>query len=200
MFAPSAGTACSPTTPSAGTDNRITRLRRLGYEDLPDYLNSPSWRALKREYLLSDRPHACLYCDATHVQIRHLTYARVGGDELMTDLVALCDACRHGVGTLERMRPLVRDRSPDLLIFARWDPVHDFYARTFHRQMAAILALTHGTGISLQLIVERIKVALDVLDVGERPDDQLDEIEGMYATVVRALGGPDVIDELLDLA
>ena len=59
-----------------------------------EYLKSPEWRA-KRLKVLARAKGICEGCGEVHAtQVHHLTYERVG-DELLFDLVAICDECHH---------------------------------------------------------------------------------------------------------
>ena len=63
------------------------------------YLRTATWRAI-RNRKLKEAHYECQRCGSTcRLQVHHKTYDRVGGDERMGDLVALCDACHafeHG--------------------------------------------------------------------------------------------------------
>lgn len=53
------------------------------------YLLSEHWREVKRRYRASDLPQDCYACGAAQVDLHHVTYVRLGHEEL-TDLVPLC--------------------------------------------------------------------------------------------------------------
>lgn len=56
------------------------------------YLLSPKWKQLRQRVLQRDN-HLCQGCRrAAATQVHHLTYVRVG-DELLFDLVSVCDGC-----------------------------------------------------------------------------------------------------------
>jgi hypothetical protein len=59
--------------------------------DYREYLQSPEWE-LKRQLKLDQKNHLCELCGARAEQVHHLTYYRVGEEE-MVDLQALCDLC-----------------------------------------------------------------------------------------------------------
>ena len=62
-----------------------------------EYLSSPEWYARRLAVFKRDG-NLCRRCGATASQIHHLTYERVGREEL-DDLVAVCDPCHdfcHG--------------------------------------------------------------------------------------------------------
>jgi 5-methylcytosine-specific restriction endonuclease McrA len=63
-----------------------------------DYLLSPEWKS-KREKVLVFWGHRCALCNSPiRVEVHHRTYDRMG-QELMTDLIPLCDKCheRHSI-------------------------------------------------------------------------------------------------------
>lgn len=79
---------------------RHERVIKLGFRDYADYLASPVWRAVKARYRASGMPHECM-CGERDVQLHHLTYDRVGGDERNEDLVPLCRRCHAMAHSLE---------------------------------------------------------------------------------------------------
>jgi 5-methylcytosine-specific restriction endonuclease McrA len=59
-----------------------------------DHINSPEWRAL-RVRVLERAGGLCEGCrQAPAVQVHHLTYKHLG-NELLWELVAVCDACHE---------------------------------------------------------------------------------------------------------
>lgn len=87
---------------------RQARLRSLGFADYAEYLASSEWGAKRKQYKASGRIWACI-CgdDGDGLELHHLTYERVGGDELLDDLEPLCGSCHALVHALER-RGLIR--------------------------------------------------------------------------------------------
>lgn len=89
--------------------NLQSGLRLLGLKSYGQYLSSPHWRRLKREW----RKKACEWCGAKRgLCLHHRTYARLGA-ELRSDLVTICDTCHraeHGIRKRPR-RPRKRKRS-----------------------------------------------------------------------------------------
>lgn len=78
------------------------RLRSATYERnltewrawYAEYLRSSQWREL-RERVLRRANHTCEGCGITEATaVHHLTYDRVG-DELLFDLVAVCESCHQ---------------------------------------------------------------------------------------------------------
>lgn len=68
-------------------------FRALGFKTYTAYLRSHHWAEVKRRYRESDRPQRCV-CGARADDLHHLTYARIGSEEL-TDLIALCRGCHR---------------------------------------------------------------------------------------------------------
>lgn len=69
-----------------------SRIRRRAAYD--EYMRSPEWAALRREWFEEERstgaPAACAVCGATTtLELHHLDYQRLGA-ERHEDLVALC--------------------------------------------------------------------------------------------------------------
>jgi len=58
------------------------------------YLDSLCWKSRRLERLAIDDSQ-CTYCGArnTVLQIHHLTYERVGNEDVNTDLTTLCETC-----------------------------------------------------------------------------------------------------------
>lgn len=80
---------------------RAQRLRKLGYATYDEYLSSPHWLRLRELYRHSGRPQACICGEAESLHLHHITYDRVGAEEL-TDLIALCPGCHTAIHELER--------------------------------------------------------------------------------------------------
>jgi 5-methylcytosine-specific restriction endonuclease McrA len=60
------------------------------------YLLTAKWRSLRDRVMARDN-HVCRGChQARATQVHHLTYERVG-NEMLFDLVAICDACHDNV-------------------------------------------------------------------------------------------------------
>jgi hypothetical protein len=79
---------------------RQMRLREVGYDSYDAYLKSAAWRDVKERYRASDLPQICM-CGATEVDLHHVTYDRVGREEL-EDFVPLCRACHTQAHILEQ--------------------------------------------------------------------------------------------------
>jgi 5-methylcytosine-specific restriction endonuclease McrA len=62
--------------------------------DYQTYLRSPEWKA-KRARVLEFWDYKCVTCYShLDLEVHHRTYARLG-DELLTDLIVLCDRCHE---------------------------------------------------------------------------------------------------------
>ncbi len=60
--------------------------------DYHEYLLTPQWQT-KRENVLIFWGHRCALCFSDiNIEVHHRTYKRLG-NELMTDLIALCSDC-----------------------------------------------------------------------------------------------------------
>lgn len=90
------------TSPALRSWTRNQRLRKLGFEDYNAYMASPEWAEVKRRYRASLRPQDCGLCGTDqNIQIHHMTYDRIGEEEL-ADLAALCGDCHSMLHALER--------------------------------------------------------------------------------------------------
>jgi len=59
-----------------------------------DYLQSADW-AKRRQWVLEFWDHRCALCFSTEkLEVHHRTYQRLGQEKL-TDLIVLCDACHE---------------------------------------------------------------------------------------------------------
>lgn len=85
----------------ARIETRKARLEALGYRDYPHYLSSPAWHDTRRRYFESDQPQDCICGETYELQLHHLTYERVGEEEL-TDLTPMCKRCHSMLHELER--------------------------------------------------------------------------------------------------
>lgn len=195
---------------------RISRLRRLGFRSYRDYLHSPVWASVKDAYRASDRPQVCVYCDEPRVQIHHLTYERVGGDELLTDLVALCGSCHALVHVLERTRQVRLSATADLADEQRATAhrqaaeaaeagradAHDaliatFQRRPVHRRLAALMAFNaaHDLGPwkrvdlrrELRIVDQRLGRALGKVERGRYPGNDLRVIDETILKMIAKL-------------
>lgn len=78
------------------------RVRDLGYESYAAYLCSGHWKDVRRRYSESDRPQDCK-CGRPGTQLHHLTYERLGAEE-MTDLEAMCKGCHRALERPKRRK------------------------------------------------------------------------------------------------
>ena len=98
-----------PTHVRVRMEGRTARLRGLGYKSYPHYLASRHWIELRRRYRESDLPQECI-CGEEHVQLHHLTYERIGAEDL-ADLTPLCKRCHAMAHALEWRREIGLDLS-----------------------------------------------------------------------------------------
>lgn len=93
---------------SARGFRRSVALRQLGYRDYDEYLRSPEWAEVKRRYRASDLPQDCFCGETEGLHLHHLTYERVGREQL-DDLTPLCPRCHSMVHVLERRGDIALD-------------------------------------------------------------------------------------------
>jgi len=65
-----------------------------------EYLQSKHWRDFTRRWKKSHLPHACLGCLSNKIELHHVTYVRLGNENL-NDVVPLCPTCRGKLKTGE---------------------------------------------------------------------------------------------------
>lgn len=58
-----------------------------------EYMRSFAWKEVRKKVLKRDK-YACRHCGSLYgdLQVHHVTYIRLG-EELLEDLLTLCDAC-----------------------------------------------------------------------------------------------------------
>lgn len=66
------------------------------------YLKSPQWR-IRRRLVLWLHLGRCSVCGARATDVHHITYARVGHEDILNDLTAACRKCHT---YLDRVHPL----------------------------------------------------------------------------------------------
>lgn len=74
------------------------KLAKLGYASYADYLQAEHWQEVRRRYRASKRPQSCGCGRKILLHLHHLTYERLGAEE-MEDLLLLCADCHaqeHG--------------------------------------------------------------------------------------------------------
>ena len=98
----------APASPRARGFRRHLALQRLGFKDYAAYIRSSAWADVKRRYRASDLPQDCFCGETEGLQLHHLTYERVGREEL-TDLSPLCADCHSMIHVLERRGDLTLD-------------------------------------------------------------------------------------------
>ena len=61
------------------------------------FIKSPQWAAIRGRRIFKDRGQ-CVVCKSRHkLEVHHKTYERFGGQELMQDLLTLCECCHKTV-------------------------------------------------------------------------------------------------------
>ena len=58
------------------------------------YLESPQWR-LRRRLVLWLHLRRCRICGKRATQVHHITYVRVGHEDLLNDLIPVCAVCHE---------------------------------------------------------------------------------------------------------
>jgi len=87
-------------------------LTKLDYNE---YIKSDAWR-LKRSERLAIGNHKCAYCcTRKRIQVHHLTYERIG-NELMEDLVPLCETHHAKIERIIKSGKMKRTGHPLLLL------------------------------------------------------------------------------------
>jgi len=71
------------------------------------YIRSPAWRTKRRERLALDKGR-CVVCGARAVNVHHITYERLGDENVRRDLVSVCRACHTRLDAIERAERLER--------------------------------------------------------------------------------------------
>ena len=82
------------------TDKKSWSQKRAEYRK---YLASPRWAEKKRQLFAATDFPVCFKCGCWDIpfQVHHLTYARVGGDELLEDLAIVCVPCHDEIHALK---------------------------------------------------------------------------------------------------
>ena len=66
------------------------------------FIQGAVWRALRTKRLKLDNYH-CRKCNAQEsLHVHHRTYIRFGGDELLSDLVTLCESCHDRLHAMHK--------------------------------------------------------------------------------------------------
>ena len=77
--------------------NRLTNNQLLHRE----YLKSPLWKDIRGK-VLEQFGEICAKCGEHGTDVHHLTYERVGGNELIEDLQVLCRECHEATHAIEK--------------------------------------------------------------------------------------------------
>lgn len=72
-----------------------------------EYLSSPAWRAVRAQRLAVDN-HKCRTCGHTGetwaLTVHHVSYARLGAEDVQEDLITLCSSCHSAITEAARRR------------------------------------------------------------------------------------------------
>ena len=65
-------------------------------QEYKDYMRSNEWKVKKRERIAIDQ--GCVMCGRPldkirSIQVHHITYQRLGNENVLTDLCTLCGSC-----------------------------------------------------------------------------------------------------------
>ena len=65
-------------------------------QEYKDYMRSNEWKVKKRERIAIDQ--GCVMCGRPldkirSIQVHHITYQRLGNENVLTDLFTLCGSC-----------------------------------------------------------------------------------------------------------
>ena len=78
----------------------------LSAEEYRAYLQTPHWQKVRARRMQIDK-YVCAFCGASDLlQVHHISYERLGHEEVRTDLVTLCADCHH------RLHQLIDDEKP----------------------------------------------------------------------------------------
>lgn len=84
------------------TTQQLTFAERLysqGFVTYTEFLVSTTWSNTKQRYVNAGMPLECLICGRADYNLHHRSYGRIG-EELVTDLVALCEPHHYEVHRL----------------------------------------------------------------------------------------------------
>jgi hypothetical protein len=96
------------------------------YFDHPFY-ESPEWAAIRLRYF-ETRPEACWVCGSTvSVQLHHTSYEGFGGQEALSDLVALCDTHHRRVHDYARRVRVLLEVAHLGYAFERYDRGNEWW-------------------------------------------------------------------------
>ena len=80
-----------------------------------EYIASPAWRATRAQRLAIDG-HKCRTCghdgSIWRLQVHHISYARLGAEDVQQDLITLCSSCHSAITEAERRRRKARALAP----------------------------------------------------------------------------------------
>lgn len=70
----------------------VPRIRAAGFNSYAEYLRSDHWIFVREMYKTSGRPRKCFHCDDPRYQLHHVSYVRLGHENI-DDVLPLCGAC-----------------------------------------------------------------------------------------------------------
>lgn len=83
------------------------------------YLKSATWKKKRQERLSIDN-HACVWCGATkNLQVHHLTYSRLGNEDVEKDLCTLCFGCHKKIEAWKRAQRRGRKNNRGYISFSQ---------------------------------------------------------------------------------
>lgn len=72
-------------------------MYRRHTNDYINYIRSPAWNAKRKQRLEIDN-HKCQMCGTSEeLQIHHITYDRLGNEDIHKDIVTLCKSCHRDI-------------------------------------------------------------------------------------------------------
>lgn len=99
-------------------ENNKEGYKQVHYKDCPeapytqcamnedDYRQTEVWKRLRKQRLWMDH-YRCQYCGSgINIQVHHVHYPKVWGDETMDDLVTLCDRCHNETHEIDLMKKI----------------------------------------------------------------------------------------------
>lgn len=96
----------------------MSRYKEMKYED---YLKTSHWKSVREKRKELDG-HQCFICGSTReLNVHHLSYERLGAENIETDMVTLCHGCH---ATLHRIKDQTKEelqRAIETGLEVRWE-------------------------------------------------------------------------------
>ena len=92
------------------------------------YLQSPLWKGIRKR-VLGQFGEMCAKCGEHGTDVHHLTYERVGGNELMEDLQVLCRECHTAIHAMEKATKRQKDKRKGCTIEVLYSMLTDGHKR-----------------------------------------------------------------------